>query len=153
MLAYHAHVIGNVLETQLLTLIPQVLTGETYMTLAEYPVGLLWFSAAVSTLAIQFFALVLLGVALFQSGAWERQVLVQGMSDELPVVVTPAELSSVVERSWLPVRPLLRRAPSSERQRARAQHELALRKWVLRFEGKNPDTDAEVQQWRRELRE
>jgi hypothetical protein len=99
---------------------------------------------------LPFFLIV--GVMLWQSGIWERNVIREQLADEQEPVITPAEYEGVKrDRSFQ-----TRRIPDYDRRTSaaivRAQDELAFRKWRVQQQGQDVNADALVTSWRNELR-
>ena len=95
--------------------------------------------------------LLLVGFLLWRSGVWERRVIREELADEQKPVITPEEYESVKrDRSFS-----TRRIPGYNRRTSaaivRAQDELAFRKWRLKHQGQDVETDILVASWRDEL--
>jgi hypothetical protein len=98
---------------------------------------------------LPFFLIV--GVMLWQSGVWERNVIREQLADEQEPVITPSEYEGVKrDRSFQ-----TRRIPDYDRRTSaaivRAQDELAFRKWRVQQQGQDMGTDTLVASWREEL--
>jgi len=94
---------------------------------------------------------VIVGVMLWQSGIWERNVIREQLADEPEPVITPSEYKGVKrDRSFQ-----TRRIPDYDRRTSaaivKAQDELAFRKWRLQHQGQDVSTDTLVTSWRDEI--
>jgi RsiW-degrading membrane proteinase PrsW (M82 family) len=93
----------------------------------------------------------IVGVMLWQSGIWERQVIREELADETEPVITPEEYEAVKHDRILRTR----RIPHINRRTAativRAQNELAIRKWRVKHTGQSVDRDPLVASWQDEL--
>ena len=95
--------------------------------------------------------ILLMALAVWRSGAWERRVIREQLADEVGRAVTPDEYQDILRDGMLQTRRI-----SSARQHAsaalvNAQHELAFRKWRVRSEGNNPEADPLVAGWRADI--
>ncbi|MEO0405738.1 MAG: PrsW family intramembrane metalloprotease [Cyanobacteria bacterium P01_A01_bin.135] len=88
---------------------------------------------------------------LWQSGIWERQVIREGLADEGEPVVTPEEYDAVKADRILRTRQVRGVDKRTAAAIARAQDELALRKWRLKHNGQSVNDDPLVASWREEL--
>lgn len=94
---------------------------------------------------------VIVGVMLWQSGIWERNVIREQLADETEPVITPEEYEAVKRDRIFKTR----RIPGYDRRTStaivRAQDELAFRKWRVQQQGLDVETDTLVASWRDEL--
>jgi len=109
----------------------------------------LWFLDLAKVIATNVWAYVIILYMVIRSGYWELEVCRSELSEEVPDVVTPAELELVEgEGLWR-----IRRIPGFSSRRSarlvRAQNELAFRRHDVRRAGLDPDSDPIVSQWRR----
>lgn len=93
----------------------------------------------------------IVGVMLWQSGIWERTVIREQLADEREPVITPEEYEGVKRDRVFRTR----RIPGYTRRTAaalvKAQDELAFRKWRLKQQGQDVNSDRLVLSWREEL--
>jgi hypothetical protein len=93
----------------------------------------------------------IVGVMLWQSGVWERNVIREQLADESEPVITPSEYEGVKrDRSFQ-----TRRIPGYDRRTSaaivKAQDELAFRKWRVQQMGQSPEKDPLVADWQEAL--
>lgn len=93
----------------------------------------------------------IVGVMLWQSGVWERNVIREQLADEPEPVITPEEYEGVKrDRAFR-----TRRIPGYNRRTSaaivKAQDELAFRKWRVQQLGQSPEKDPLVASWRETL--
>jgi RsiW-degrading membrane proteinase PrsW (M82 family) len=93
----------------------------------------------------------ILGVMLWQSGIWERQVIREGLADETEPVITPEEYDQVKRDRIFRTRRIPHLKGRTSREIVRAQDELAIRKWRVKHIGQSVETDPLVACWRDEL--
>lgn len=110
-----------------------------------------WLGFSLMQLLIFLPFLVIVGVALYRSGAWERRTIREELANEGPPVVTPEEMEAINRDGVFRTRRVTRGDGGRSAAIVRAQHELAFRKRRVRIEGNNPDTDPLVARWRAEL--
>ena len=108
-----------------------------------------WLAAAVTALAVNGPAFLLLAAALWRSGVQERRVVSAMLVQELASgAVSEAELAAARSEGILS----LRRAADLPDERGRAlvlaQNELAFRRHRVLLRGGNPDTDGTAAAWR-----
>ncbi|GAB4378959.1 MAG: hypothetical protein Kow00121_31910 [Elainellaceae cyanobacterium] len=93
----------------------------------------------------------MVGVMLWQSGIWERNVIREQLADEVEPVITSEEYEGVKGDRIFKTR----RIPGYDRRTStaivRAQGELAFRKWHVQQMGQSPENDKLVAAWREEL--
>jgi hypothetical protein len=94
---------------------------------------------------------VIVGVMLWQSGIWERNVIREELADEPEFIITPEEYETVKDDRIFKTR----RIDGTDRRTSaaivRAQNELAFRKWRVKQMGQSPEHDQLVASWREEL--
>jgi protease PrsW len=110
-----------------------------------------WIQSSLMNLVVFLPFLILLAVILRRSGVWERRVIRAELADEVGQAVTPEEYEQVKRDGIFRTRRV--RGPNRRRVAAlvNAQHELAFRKWRVRQDGGDPQTDPLVIGWRREV--
>ncbi len=159
LLGFSGHFLNNALGL-LLALFVYVLTGKPLPDAPQTAVAapavvepLLnqWVQHSALRLVGFFPFFLIVGVMLWQSGVWERQVIREQLADEGEPVITPEEYALVKgDRSFQ-----TRRIPQSDRRTSaaivKAQDELAFRKWRLQQQGQDVETDHLVTSWREEL--
>jgi RsiW-degrading membrane proteinase PrsW (M82 family) len=93
----------------------------------------------------------IVGVMLWQSGIWERNVIREQLADEQEPVITPEEYDGVKRDGSFRTR----RIPEYDRRTSaaivKAQDELAFRKWRVQHQGQDVETDTLVASWRDEI--
>ena len=96
--------------------------------------------------------LLVIGLALWRSGAWERRVIREELAGEVGHAVSPGEYQDIVRDRIFRTRRIngMRRRASSAL--VNAQHELAFRKRRVRDDGKDPERDHLASHWRGEIR-
>jgi RsiW-degrading membrane proteinase PrsW (M82 family) len=99
-----------------------------------------------AALVVQAPALALVAGLMHFGEVWEIRVIREGLRDEVGTPsVTPEEYQEILRQ-----RPYRSRGGPPEL--VNAQDELALRKWYVLREGRDPDQDPVVQAWREDLR-
>jgi RsiW-degrading membrane proteinase PrsW (M82 family) len=155
LLAVGAHLINNALP--LLGALAAAAEGEPVERELERQamadVGLL--SAMVMGAVPQFtlflpFTLIVV-VALWRSGVWERRVIRDELASEVGRCVTPEEYRAIVGDRLLQTRRIDEHRPRRSAALVNAQHELAFRKRRIRAAGGDPDRDELVAGWRRDI--
>src|SRR5207249_3687756 len=91
-------------------------------------------------------------LALWRSGVWERRVIGEGLVEEVGRTVSPEEYDQVVRDRALRTRRIARMHPRESAALVNAQHELAFRKRRVRDEGEDPEHDRLVAGWREAIR-
>jgi RsiW-degrading membrane proteinase PrsW (M82 family) len=95
--------------------------------------------------------LVVVVVALWRSGVWERRVIREELGDEVGRSVTLHEYARIEADGVFRTRRIDRLDRRRSAALVNAQHELAFRKRRVRLAGRDPDGDALVAAWRREI--
>ncbi|MGG6295605.1 PrsW family intramembrane metalloprotease [Leptolyngbya sp. AN02str] len=93
----------------------------------------------------------IVGVMLWQSGIWERNVIREQLADEQEPVITPDEYEAVKGDRLFRTRRIAGCDRRTSTTIVKAQDELAFRKWRLKQHGQDVDTDPLVASWRNEL--
>jgi RsiW-degrading membrane proteinase PrsW (M82 family) len=155
LLAVGAHLINNALP--LLGALAAAAEGEPVERELERQavanIGLLqaMFMGAVPqfTLFLPFTLIVV--IALWRSGVWERRVIRDELASEVGRCITPAEYQAIVGDRLLRTRRVNELHPRRSAALVNAQHELAFRKRRVREQGGDPDHDELVASWRRDI--
>jgi len=90
-------------------------------------------------------------VALWYSGAWERRVIREELAPEVGRAVSPGEYQSILRDGVLRTRRIDAFHPKRSAALVNAQHELAFRKHRVRDRGGDPERDPLVLAWRRDI--
>ena len=152
-LAMAAHMINNALP--LLEALASAEAGDP-PSQWETPPDIGFFEAFVtgslSQLIIFLPFLVLIAVAIWRSGLWERRVIREELASEVGGAVTADEYQDIVADRIFHTRRIdaTRRRPSAAL--INAQHELAFRKRRVKDEGGDPESDPLVAAWRSDIR-
>ena len=146
-LAILANVLANSLGTKVINEIVRALTGQRLL-FASTPPQIVWLATALGTLASQFWAYILLGIAVYRSEQWEVETIRKALFNEVNTSVTPDEYVLIEEDAPFKGR----RVPGYPAKIAHgimhAQNELAYRKWRIEEEGGSVEADELVQAWR-----
>ncbi len=152
-LAVAAHMLNNALP--LLVTLAGAANGEL-PPVHEPPSNIGFLDAFVSdtlmrlTIFLPFFLLVAL--AVWRSGVWERRVIREELAEEVGRAVSPGEYQEIVGDRMLRTRRIDRMRRRASAALTNAQHELAFRKRRVRDEGNNPELDGLAAGWRDEIR-
>jgi protease PrsW len=97
--------------------------------------------------------LLIMAVAVWRSGVWERRVIREELADEIgaDAAVTPREYADIVADRIFRTRRIQMMRPRASAALVNAQHELAFRKRRLKDDGQNPQQDPVAVAWRREI--
>jgi protease PrsW len=97
--------------------------------------------------------LLIMAIAVWRSGVWERRVIRDELADETGIdgAVTPREYQDVVADRIFRTRRIQMMRPRASAAIVNAQHELAFRKRRLKDNGQRPDQDPLVVAWRGEI--
>jgi len=90
-------------------------------------------------------------VALWYSGAWERRVIRDELASEVGPAVSPGEYQSILRDGVMRTRRIDAFNPQRSAALVNAQHELAFRKHRVRDKGGDPEQDPLVLAWRRDI--
>jgi protease PrsW len=107
---------------------------------------------SVMQLTIFFPFLVIVALALWRSGVWERRVILEELADEIGRTVSPEEYQGIVRDRMLRTRRINQVHPRASAALVNAQHELAFRKRRVRDQGADPERDSLVGAWRDDIR-
>ncbi len=146
-LAILANILANSVGTKVINDTVRAFTGARLL-FASTPPLVVWVATALGTLVSNFWAYILLGIAIYRSEQWEVETVRRSLFGEVNVSVTPDEYA-LIERD-APFKG--RRVPGYPRKIARAimraQNELAYRKWHVEADGGKADDDGLVKGWR-----
>jgi hypothetical protein len=95
--------------------------------------------------------LLLIAIALWRSGVWERRVIREELADEVGSLLSPAEYQEILADRMLRTRRIDEMHPRVSAALVNAQHELAFRKRRVREEGNDPEQDPIVAGWREDI--
>ena len=152
-LAMLAHMINNALP--LFSALASAEAGEPAPQLQEMPeMGFLSAFASGSVLQLIIFVpfLLLIAIALWRSGVWERRVIREELAEEVGPLLSPAEYQEILADRMLRTRRIDEMHPRASALLVNAQHELAFRKRRVREQGLDPEQDAIVAGWREDIR-
>jgi RsiW-degrading membrane proteinase PrsW (M82 family) len=96
--------------------------------------------------------LIIMWLALWRSGVWERRVIREELADEVGRSVSPEEYRDIAGDRMFRTRRIDRMHPDASAALVNAQHELAFRKRRVRDEGGDPERDILVAGWRQDIR-
>jgi len=152
-LAIAAHMLNNALP--LFATLARIAAGKLPSESEQIPdVG--FFQAFVSGSLIQLtiFApfLLIMALAVWRSGVWERRVIREELANEVGRSVTPEEYQAIAGDRMLRTRRVDRKHQQASAALVNAQNELALRKRRVRNEGGDPERDSLVAGWREDIR-
>ena len=152
-LAVAAHMLNNALP--LLVTLAGFAAGESPPAHGD-PADIGFLDAFIGTtllrLTIFLPFLLLMVLAVWRSGVWERRVIREELAEEVGRTVSPGEYREIVGDGMLRTRRIDRMQRRASAALINAQHELAFRKRRVRDEGKDPDLDGLVAGWRNEIR-
>jgi RsiW-degrading membrane proteinase PrsW (M82 family) len=94
---------------------------------------------------------VIMAIALWRSGVWERRVIREELAEEVGREVSRDEYQRIAADRMLRTRRIDRLHPRDSAALVNAQHELAFRKRHVRDAGGDPDRDPLVAGWRAEI--
>jgi hypothetical protein len=97
--------------------------------------------------------LLIMAIALWRSGVWERRVIREELAEEVALTgaVTPGEFQEVLGDRILRTRRISLTQPRASAALVNAQHELAFRRRRLKDAGHDPDQDPVVARWRKAI--
>ena len=96
--------------------------------------------------------LVIMAVAIWRSGVWERRVIREELAGEVGRTISSEEYDDIVGDRMLRTRRIDHLQPGASAALVNAQHELAFRKHRVRNAGGDPERDALVGGWRDDIR-
>ena len=152
-LAIAAHMLNNALP--LFAALARIAAGKLPSETEQIPdVG--FFQAFVSGSLIQLTIfvpfLLVMALAVWRSGVWERRVIREELASEVGRYVTPEEYQAIVGDRMLRTRRVDRELPKASAALVNAQSELAFRKRRVRDDGGDPEHDSLVAGWREDIR-
>lgn len=151
--AIGAHAVNNALP--LLAAIQGAASGEPPpVSAGPSEIGFVaaWLEASVLELTVFLPFVLLMSLALWRSGAWERRVINEELATEVGVTVSPTEYEQILRDRMFRTRRVDRLRPALSAAIVNAQNELAFRKRRVRDEGHDPERDRLVAAWREEIR-
>ena len=95
---------------------------------------------------------VIMALALWRSGVWERRVIREELAEEVGGAVSASEYGTSSPTACSARAASIRCARRASAALVNAQHELAFRKRRVRHEGRDPDRDRLAAGWREEIR-
>ena len=153
LLAIVGHMLNNAIP--LLAALAGIAAGEPPMQHQPPPdVGFLeaFASHSLMELTIFFPFLLIMAIALWRSGVWERRVIREELAGEVGRAVTPGEYHEIARDRILRTRRIDRMRRRASAALVNAQHELAFRRRRARDEDYDPERDLLVLGWREEIR-
>jgi hypothetical protein len=151
-LAIVAHTLYNVLP--LVAALESAAAGEPATRGDPFPnMGFVETFVSSSLLQLVIFLpfLLILAIALWRSGVWERRVIRDELADEVGRTVSADEYRDIVGDRMFRTRRIDRLQPRVSAALVNAQHELAFRKRHVRDAGENPEHDPLIAGWREEI--
>jgi hypothetical protein len=94
---------------------------------------------------------VIMSIALWRSGVWERHVIREELAEEVGREVSRGEYERIAADRMFRTRRIDRMRPRESAALVNAQHELAFRKRRVRDGGGDPERDPLVASWRAEI--
>ena len=95
--------------------------------------------------------LLLVAIALWRSGRWERRVIREELASEVGKSLSSREYDAVLADRIMRTRRIDEFHPKRSAALVNAQHELAFRKRRVRDQGHDPERDELVASWRRDI--
>jgi protease PrsW len=109
-------------------------------------------SGSLTQLALFLPFLLIMVLALWRSGVWERRVIREELAGEVGRVVSPSEYQEIARDRIFHTRRVKGMGRRASAALVNAQNELAFRKRRVREEGKDPEQDRLANNWRGEIR-
>lgn len=153
LLAMMAHMMNNALP--LFATLAKINTGTLPSESEQIPdVGFLQAFITGSLMQLTIFVpfLLIMALAIWRSGIWERRVIREELADEIGRGVTPEEYPAILNDRVLRTRRIERADPRTSAALVNAQNELAFRKRRVKEEGGDPELDELVAAWREDIR-
>jgi RsiW-degrading membrane proteinase PrsW (M82 family) len=150
-LAIAAHMLNNALP--LFATLARIAAGKLPSESEQIPdVGFFQAFATGSLIQLTIFVpfLLIMVLAVWRSGVWERRVIREELASEVGRSVTPEEYQAIVSDRMLRTRRIDRSQASAAL--VNAQNELAFRKHRVQSEGGDPERDSLVAGWREDIR-
>jgi protease PrsW len=152
-LAIAAHFVNNALP--LLFALAGAARGEPPPEAAEAPpeLGLVeaFLTGSLVELTIFLPFVLIMALALWRSGVWERRVIREELAEEVGRTVARDEYGAIVGDRIFRTRRIDRLRKRASAALVNAQHELAFRKRRVRDDGGDPERDPLVAGWRAEI--
>ena len=150
-LAIMAHMLFNILP--LVAALETAAAGEPAQNEPFPNMGFVETFVSSSLLQLVIFLpfILILAIALWRSGVWERRVIRDELADEVGRTVSADEYRDIVGDRMFRTRRIDRLQPRVSAALVNAQHELAFRKRHVRDAGENPDHDPLIAGWRDEI--
>ena len=95
--------------------------------------------------------LLIVAIALWRSGRWERRVIREELASEVGQSLSPGEYRDVLADRMIRTRRIDALDPKQSAALVNAQHELAFRKRRVKDQGHDPERDELVGSWRRDI--
>ena len=152
-LAIAAHMLNNALP--LFATLARIAAGKLPSESEQIPdVGFFQAFATGSLIQLTIFVpfLLIMALAVWRSGVWERRVIREELANEVGRSVTPEEYQAIVSDRMLRTRRVDRKHPQASAALVNAQNELAFRKRRVQDEGGDPERDSLVAEWREDIR-
>jgi len=152
-LAITAHMLNNALP--LFATLARITAGKLPSESEQIPdVGFFQAFMTGSLIQLTIFVpfLLIMALAVWRSGRWERRVIREELANEVGRSVTPEEYQAVVSDRMLRTRRVGRMHPQTSAALVNAQNELAFRKRRVQDEGGDPERDSLVAEWREDIR-
>ena len=152
-LAIAAHMLNNALP--LFATLARIAAGKLPSESEQIPdVGFFQAFTTGSLIQLTIFVpfLLIMALALWRSGVWERRVIREELADEVGRSVTPDEYQAIVSDRLLRTRRIDRKHQQTSAALVNAQNELAFRKRRVQDEGGDPERDSLVAEWREDIR-
>ena len=102
-------------------------------------------------LAIYWPFILVMALAVWRSGVWERRVIREELGDEVGRAVTATEFQDILNDRMFRTRRIDPYRPHTSAALVNAQNELAFRKRRVKDEGGDPQIDALVMGWRNDI--
>jgi protease PrsW len=151
-LAIAAHMINNALP--LFAALAAAASGRPPEIQAPPDIGFIgaFVTGSVMQLTIFLPFLLIMAIAVWRSGLWERRVIREELADEIGRTISSMEYADIVNDRMLRTRRIDRMHPDISAALVNAQHELAFRKHRVRNGGGDPEQDSLVAGWRDDIR-
>jgi protease PrsW len=152
-LAIAAHMLNNSLP--LFATLARIAAGKLPLESERIPdVGFFQAFTTGSLIQLTIFVpfLLIMAVAIWRSGVWERRVIREELADEVGRSVTLDEYQAIVSDRLLRTRRIDRKHQQTSAALVNAQNELAFRKRRVQDEGGDPERDSFVAEWREDIR-
>jgi RsiW-degrading membrane proteinase PrsW (M82 family) len=153
LVAIAAHFVNNALP--LFFAIAAAARGEPPPQASETPPELGFLDAfligSIVELTIFLPFVVIMAIALWRSGVWERRVIREELAEEVGREVSRGEYERIAADRMFRTRRIDRMHPRESAALVNAQHELAFRKRRVRDGGGDPERDPLVAGWRAEI--